>query len=165
VAAIDLVTGQFFLGRTVLEAGRLARNRLGDPRRQFHFIRIGFDAVLLRHGGRTSTALIAFVGVAAHVAQSRGGVFPWNGDVERALFDPDSVQPLDPLHSRIAPALTLAASLFPGVAERRVLVWTDGRLEERAGLGRTAVLAMDLRGEGAPYNQTNLSVKICAIRG
>lgn len=51
VAAIDLVTGRFFLGRTVLEAGRLARSRLGDPRRQFHFIRIGFDAVHSHSGG------------------------------------------------------------------------------------------------------------------
>lgn len=51
VAAIDRVTGQFFLGRTVLEAGTLGRARLGDPRRQFHFIRIGFDAVHSHTGG------------------------------------------------------------------------------------------------------------------
>lgn len=88
------------------------------------------DEDLLRHGGQVSTALIAFAGDAALVARRRGGVFVWDDAVERSLFDPDRVQPLDPLHTRLAPALTLAASLFPGVSERRILVWTDGRLEE-----------------------------------
>ena len=90
----------------------------------------GLDDDFLKNGGLTSTALIAFAGQAALVASSRGGVLPWTSEVERGLSDPDLLQPLDPLRSRITPALTLAASLFPGVAERRVVVWTDGRLEE-----------------------------------
>lgn len=50
VAAIDVDEGRFFLGDTVLDAARIARRELRDPRRCFFFVRIGVGPVHRHHG-------------------------------------------------------------------------------------------------------------------
>ena len=46
IVAIDVETGDYFLGDTVIEAGKEARRKY--PQRIFHFIRVGFPAVHVR---------------------------------------------------------------------------------------------------------------------
>jgi len=43
IVAIDVETGDYFLGDTVIEAGKEGRKKY--PQKIFHFIRVGFPAV------------------------------------------------------------------------------------------------------------------------
>ena len=51
VAAIDVESGSFFLGDTVLEAAMLGRAELCDPKHLFYFVRIGIGPDHRQHGG------------------------------------------------------------------------------------------------------------------
>ena len=51
VAAIDVESGEFFLGDTVLDAAILGRAELRDPKHLFYFVRIGTGPVSRQHGG------------------------------------------------------------------------------------------------------------------
>ena len=46
IVAIDVETGEYFLGDTVIEAGKKGREKY--PKKVFHFIRVGFPAVHVR---------------------------------------------------------------------------------------------------------------------
>lgn len=46
IVAIDVETGDYFLGNTVIEAGKKGRQKY--PQKIFHFIRVGFPAVHVR---------------------------------------------------------------------------------------------------------------------
>jgi hypothetical protein len=46
IVAIDVETGEYFLGDTVIDAGKKGREKY--PKKVFHFIRVGFPAVHVR---------------------------------------------------------------------------------------------------------------------